>query len=446
MKKTHVYERKIKLEDYSKDSLALIFSKIPNGSKVLDVGAGSGGLGESLKRLKDCVVHGLTYNEDELALLNKKYDLALAVDLEREALPAVIASGAYDVVVCGDVLEHLRNAHDVLHALGKCLKSSGCIFISVPNVTHISIITSLIGGQFPRTYEGLLDATHVHFFERVTLAALCKHAGMHVLETDAVRRHMNETEFSHLDYTAIPVTVWNFLKLLPDADIYQHVWKLKPLAEHHFSSSVVSETLQRPQVELTPRFELRAYWDVGGGFNEAQTVTGWGFFSDEMVSIELPLSAMQQPICAVRVDWPAYCGIFELEAIELIGLNDELIASWTGEWGKNVQLSSCKLLSDIGRHGLPLMYLYEANACVRLSLNDPEIINLIRVKMSSPRRMRTKDEYLLDYSELILPEIDKLKSQVSMVLELLKPLTAINSNSIWKIIYSKLKSYFLLMK
>lgn len=439
MKKTHVYERKINLENYSKDSLALIFSKIPNGSKVLDVGAGSGGLGESLKRLKGCVVHGLTYNEDELVLLNEKYDLALAVDLEQEALPAVIKDGAYDVVVCGDVLEHLRNARDVLDALGKCLNPSGYIVISVPNVTHISVITSLIGGQFPRTDEGLLDATHVHFFERVALAALCKNAGMFVLDTDAVRRHMSETEFSHLDYTAIPDTVWNFLKLLPDADIYQHVWKLKPLAKNNFSSSAVSEIPQRPQVELTPRFELRAYWDIGSGFNEAESVTGWSFFSDEMVSIELPFSAMQKPICAVRVDWPAYCGVFEFEAIEFIGPNDELIASWTGEWGKNVQLSSCKLLSDIGRHGLPLMYLSGPDACVRLSINDAEIIYSIKVKMSSPKRMRTKGEYLVDYKELIFPEIEKLQYQVSKILESMEP--PVDSNSISKKIYMKLKSY-----
>lgn len=68
---THVYERQVDLEPSSNDSLSIIFSKISENSLVLDVGAGAGALGRALKERKQCRVHGISYNPDEVEILKQ---------------------------------------------------------------------------------------------------------------------------------------------------------------------------------------------------------------------------------------------------------------------------------------------------------------------------------------------------------------------------------------
>lgn len=410
MQTTHVYERDLLLGAATgSDSLSLIYALIAPGSKVLDVGAGTGGLGQALKSQKACQVHGLTYNEEELQWLASRYDLALKVDLEKDPLPSEVLEGAYDVIVCADVLEHLRNARDVLHALGRCLGPEGRIVVSVPNVSHLSVLTSLLVGRMPRTHEGLLDATHVHFFERSSLERLCKDAGMAVCAMAAVRKHMSQTEFSRLDYTALPLHVRQFMELQPDADVYQHVWTLRPASAGDGQTAEVAAYPVRPEVSLTARFEVRLYWDLGHGFQEAHAVTAWGAYTDEVVSVDLSLTVSDARVHAVRIDWPAMDGVFELEGVDCLADDGRLLASWRGQWGEGAELASCMLLPDLGPHGLPLMYLREPGASLRLVFEKSLPVAKVRVRMGAPRRIRLQQERLQDYQELVLPKLQQLQ-------------------------------------
>jgi 2-polyprenyl-3-methyl-5-hydroxy-6-metoxy-1,4-benzoquinol methylase len=75
------------------------------------------------------------------------------------------SAGQFDCIVCADILEHLREPGDVLKKLKRWLTPDGTLVISIPNVRHHSVITSLLAGNWTYESAGLLDNDHVRFFK-----------------------------------------------------------------------------------------------------------------------------------------------------------------------------------------------------------------------------------------------------------------------------------------
>src|SRR6185312_11985699 len=99
----------------------------------------------------------------------------LVGDVETMELPLEPAS--FDVVLCGDVVEHLREPGAALARLRVFLKPGGRIVLSTPNVANWAIRLSLLGGRWRYTDRGILDRTHTHLFTRATLREAIEGAG-----------------------------------------------------------------------------------------------------------------------------------------------------------------------------------------------------------------------------------------------------------------------------
>jgi hypothetical protein len=84
----------------------------------------------------------------------------------------------YDAVIALDVLEHLADPYSAIHKIGHCLRVGGHLTLSVPNVSHYSVIRRLLCGQFQYTDSGILDKTHLRFFTPRTVDALCLSTGL----------------------------------------------------------------------------------------------------------------------------------------------------------------------------------------------------------------------------------------------------------------------------
>jgi SAM-dependent methyltransferase len=97
----------------------------------------------------------------------------------REALRA---AKPFDALVCGDVLEHLRDPWDALAFLATLLRPGGTAAISVPNVAHWTGRRALLRGRFPYAEHGLFDRTHLRFFTRAGARELARDAGLRVRE------------------------------------------------------------------------------------------------------------------------------------------------------------------------------------------------------------------------------------------------------------------------
>jgi len=82
------------------------------------------------------------------------------VDLETQPLPA--AAGDFDVVVCNQVFEHLKNIYSPITEIHRVLKPGGHLIISVPNMAAFHNRLLFLCGRQPTTLR-VMDA-HVRGF------------------------------------------------------------------------------------------------------------------------------------------------------------------------------------------------------------------------------------------------------------------------------------------
>jgi 2-polyprenyl-3-methyl-5-hydroxy-6-metoxy-1,4-benzoquinol methylase len=85
---------------------------------------------------------------------------------------------SFDVVICGDVLEHLNDPWSVIKTVHQLLRRNGVLIASVPNVREVRTLYNIIvRGDFAYTDIGVLDRTHLRFFCRRNILALLTGAG-----------------------------------------------------------------------------------------------------------------------------------------------------------------------------------------------------------------------------------------------------------------------------
>jgi SAM-dependent methyltransferase len=142
--------------------------------RILDVGAGVGATSAWLKsRYPGCYTIALEGNASARDELARNVDEALIVDLN-EPIPEF---GSPDLVLCLDVLEHLAQPLDVLRRVTAMMADGGTVIVSLPNVAHASVaLPLLLRGRFEYRDAGILDRTHLRFFDRMSAVALMNQA------------------------------------------------------------------------------------------------------------------------------------------------------------------------------------------------------------------------------------------------------------------------------
>jgi len=342
----HVYLRE--LDPSANDSLAKIASLIPAASRVLDVGTGSGALGRFLQT-QQCVVDGLTYSSAEAELAKPAYSSLHVLDLEQTLPSSVFGDLQYDIIVCADVLEHVRNAAFVLADLRELLAANGRILISIPNATFMGVIYGLMGNRFVRTSEGLLDITHVQFFDRQGLVNLIDAAGLKVLECRDVLKGLEDSEFAALDTLALPTSMRSYIESLPDAGTYQFVWALGR------NDNVPTGTLEAdipsiPRFQIQARFAAQFFCDLGDGFNEADSYFAWGKLDEEPQILKfqaLQLAGARR----IRIDFSDRPGVFEFFGFRLLDATGDCLWEWNGDWASDITMNDCEWPPAQGTYG-----------------------------------------------------------------------------------------------
>jgi 2-polyprenyl-3-methyl-5-hydroxy-6-metoxy-1,4-benzoquinol methylase len=162
----------------SHNQIAAMLEELPGGARVLDVGAASGTLARLCSH-RGYVMRGIEPNTNWLSDARNLYTEMYEGPLE-EAPDDYLKGHA--AVICGDILEHLVQPEQQLHRLMQA-QLSGCIFIiSVPNVANIWIRLKLLFGHFDYEDKGILDRTHLHFYNRNLFLTLLREAGLEVQE------------------------------------------------------------------------------------------------------------------------------------------------------------------------------------------------------------------------------------------------------------------------
>lgn len=98
----------------------------------------------------------------------------IEADLD-EGLPPL--SGAFDCVLCADILEHLKDPRRLLAEARGALAPGGRLLASLPNSGNLYVRLNVLTGRFPQQDRGLFDRTHLHFFAWANWGELFAAAG-----------------------------------------------------------------------------------------------------------------------------------------------------------------------------------------------------------------------------------------------------------------------------
>lgn len=133
-----------------------------NAKTILEVGCSEGRFGSAVKEKTGSTFYGIELYPSAAKEAEKIIDKVILGDIETMEFPFEHVS--FDHIIFGDVLEHLQDPWNVFKKIKAYLKESGSILASIPNVGHISIIESLLSGNWTYMDSGLLDKTHFRFF------------------------------------------------------------------------------------------------------------------------------------------------------------------------------------------------------------------------------------------------------------------------------------------
>ena len=197
------------------------------GQRVLELGTGPGTVTRILHS-KGCKVTGVEMDPETLAMCAPFCERTLQANLEDPAWHASLAGEKFDVVMCADVLEHLRDPRPLLTLLPQFLNDSGCVLMSLPNASHLSVVASLMAGRFPYQSKGLLDTTHLRFFGRDDIDALLRECGLLWQQWETVQVDPAQAELSHF-WNQLEAAEQDYLRAkCTDGLVYQHVVKAYP--------------------------------------------------------------------------------------------------------------------------------------------------------------------------------------------------------------------------
>lgn len=96
------------------------------------------------------------------------------------------AENSFDIILMGDVIEHLRDPLDLMRLVERILKPGGAVIISTPN----------IAGWAGRLLQ-IKPEEHLYYFSPTTIEMLLRKAGLEVVGVKCLDRYHNLTAMTH---------------------------------------------------------------------------------------------------------------------------------------------------------------------------------------------------------------------------------------------------------
>jgi 2-polyprenyl-3-methyl-5-hydroxy-6-metoxy-1,4-benzoquinol methylase len=209
--------------------------------RVLDVGCATGYVAAALAD-RGCDVVGIEGDERAAERARDVCERVVVGDLEDPATIDGLGDDTFDVVLCGDVLEHLVDPVPVLRRAVEHLRPDGLVIVSLPNIAHVDVRLALLQGHFPYADLGLLDRTHLRFFTATSAHELLEQGGLTVVRTERLQRNTFTTELAPaIDRSAVDPQVLQRVLADPNALTYQFVI----VGVRHGAASLVEDLARR---------------------------------------------------------------------------------------------------------------------------------------------------------------------------------------------------------
>lgn len=194
------------------------------GKRVLEFGCAAGHVTKVLVE-QNCTVTGVEHDATAASGASRYAERVVVGDIEADEIWGELDGHTFDVLMFGDVLEHMRDPLAVLRRAVPLLAAGGVVVTSIPNVAHGDLRMALLAGRFEYGPWGLLDRTHLRFFTYETILDLLRQAGLVPVEV----RRIVVPLFDAPEFDVKPEDVDSRVveKLLddPEAETYQFVVK-----------------------------------------------------------------------------------------------------------------------------------------------------------------------------------------------------------------------------
>ncbi len=268
--------------DQENNGHAFALSLIGYNKSVLEVGCSTGYLTKVMVE-RGCNVVGIELDPDAAEKAEKWAERVVVGNIDEGDVWNYVKDESFDVVVLGDVIEHLRDPLASLREAVRKLKPTGFVVTSVPNVAHGDVRIALLQGSSPTPKRGLLDETHIRFFTLETLRELLAQAGLVVVDTKRVVVPLFQSELG-VKLEDVSHQTLDELHADPEVESYQYVMKSvrdngsQALAELATRVNELTDRVhhQRMRLALT-RKDLRdnSLMDQGTYRNTSSTSRRW---------------------------------------------------------------------------------------------------------------------------------------------------------------------------
>ena len=152
---------------------------------VLELGCAAGAFGQALKaRYPNAHVTGIEAGHAAAGVAATRIDRVINARFEEVDFAAEnLRRGMFDLVIAGDVLEHMVNPWAALTKVRPLIAPGGSLVASIPNVRNLQVIATLaLEGRWEYRDRGLLDITHLRFFTLDEIRRMLEETG-YVLDT-----------------------------------------------------------------------------------------------------------------------------------------------------------------------------------------------------------------------------------------------------------------------
>lgn len=158
--------------------LALVASLIPDGSRVLDLGCGTGSLLAHLMRQQDCAGTGVEIDPDKVLAAIRRGVPVIELDINREL--DEFPSDSYDLVVLSRTLQTVRYPDRVLRQMARIADR---LIVSVPNFGWYRHRLRMLRGRLPMGKDlpySWYDSPNVRYTTLYDLQVLFDEVGLRV--------------------------------------------------------------------------------------------------------------------------------------------------------------------------------------------------------------------------------------------------------------------------
>lgn len=173
-----------------------ILKHIPKDKKILDVGCSYGFFLKMISERREPErVTGVDLNPEDveraksLGLPNSDFYTGDAEDLN------FLSPNSMDVVVCTEVLEHVRKPKNALKEFKRVLRPGGKLILTVPNDKKLHLIKKLIHkfklGKFFKNPPTGENSGHLHVFSKKIILKLLEKSGFEIKKATRFPKPLN---------------------------------------------------------------------------------------------------------------------------------------------------------------------------------------------------------------------------------------------------------------